>query len=487
MAYRSGEDPNQALLFPQSLDEYVSGDHPVRAYNAFIEALDFDKLGIDLNPDKVGNSQYHPKIMTKLIVYGCSYGIRSSRKLERETHNNVTFMWLTRNLKPDHKTIAEFRRNNTKSLQKILKLCAQLCMELNLIDGNILFVDGSKVRANAARNKNHTSQWCEEQLQLLDVRIQTLLKECDTIDKQEENQGSLVKMHQELATSEKLKEKIETALEKLKTRGVMTKDKKRRTINITDPDSALMRSVQGSHASHNVQSVVDDKHGLIVHADAVSDTGDISQFANQIHQAEEVTEKECSVACADAGYSSTNELEKVDRVDTKIVVPNQRQALHQQEKPFDKSTFTYDKDQDCYYCPKGKRLNHRKTCGESKKQGYQIVNAITCINCEHYGICTTSKRGRTITRLSNEASKEKFEQQYKESDSQTIYKRRKQRVEHPFGHIKRNLGMTHFMQRGTEAVKAEVAVAATCFNIARMITLFGGVSNMMVRFASVNG
>jgi len=219
MAYRYGEDPNQALLFPQSLEEYVSVDHPVRAYSAFIEALDFAEMGIELNPDKVGNAQYHPKVMTKLIVYGCSYGVRSSRKLERETHNNVTFMWLMRNLKPDHKTIAEFRRKNTKALQKILKLCAQLCIELNLIEGNILFVDGSKVRANASREKNHTSQWCEEKLQLLDVRIKTLLEECENIDIQEENQGSLVKMHQELVNTEKLKEKIETALEKLKERG----------------------------------------------------------------------------------------------------------------------------------------------------------------------------------------------------------------------------------------------------------------------------
>jgi len=268
---------------------------------------------------------------------------------------------------------------------------------------------------------------------------------------------------------------------------VRTKENKDRTINITDPDSAMMKSRQGSHASHNVQSVVDDKHGLIVHADAVSDTSDVSQFANQIQKAEEVTEKECNVACSDAGYANTNELEKVDREKTKIVVPNQRQALHCPKKPFDKSTFIYNKEDDCYYCPKGKRLKHRRTYAENKEHGYQIVNAITCISCEHYGICTTSKRGRTITRLANEASREKFERQYEEPSSQIIYKRRKQRVEHPFGHIKRNLGMTHFMQRGTEAVKAEVAVAATCFNIARMITLFGGVSNMMMRLANVNG
>lgn len=488
MAYRYGENLHQALLFPQSLDEYVAIDHQVRAYDAFIDALDLGELGIILNPKKVGNAQYHPYVMTKLIVYGCSYGIRSSRKLERETHNNVTFMWLMRNLKPDHKTIAEFRRQNTKALKKILKYCAQLCMELDLIDGNILFVDGSKIRANASRDNNHTSTWCEEQLQQLDSRITALLAECEATDTQEEDQRSLVKMHHELANTTKLKEKITTALEKIKERGIKTKDNKDRTINITDPDSALMKSSQGSHVSHNVQSVVDDKHGLIVHIDAVRDTSDVNQFADQIHKAEEVTQKECAVACADAGYADTEELEKIDSEKTTVIVPSQRQALHKEgKKPFDKSMFAYDKDHDCYYCPEGKTLVFKRGCAWGKKRQYCISSAHICKRCSHYGICTIAKNGRQIIRLTNEESKEKFERQYNNPELQEIYKRRKQRVEHPFGHIKRNLGITHFLLRGSEAVNAEASVAATCFNIARMITLLGGAESMIKQLARLNG
>ena len=124
MAYRYGDDRNQMILFPESLDQYVLEDHPVRAYDAFVHALDFRLLGIDIDNCKVGNSQYDPHLMLKLLLYGYSYGIKSSRKLERELHNNLSFIWLMKNLKPDHKTIAEFRRNNKTALKNALKLCA---------------------------------------------------------------------------------------------------------------------------------------------------------------------------------------------------------------------------------------------------------------------------------------------------------------------------------------------------------------------------
>jgi transposase len=129
MAYRYG-DRCQKILFPQSIDEYIPYDAPVRAYDVIIDSLDFDELGIEVDPHKVGCPQYNPKVMLKLLVYGYSYGIRSSRKLEREVNYNLSFIWLTGGLKPDHKTIAEFRRRNKTALQKVLKQCARLCIRL---------------------------------------------------------------------------------------------------------------------------------------------------------------------------------------------------------------------------------------------------------------------------------------------------------------------------------------------------------------------
>jgi transposase len=465
MAYRYG-NRYQLGLFPQSIEDYVTKEDPVRAYDAFVEALNFNALGIEIDPQKVGNSEYDPKAMLKLLVYGYSYGIKSSRKLERETHHNISFIWLMGGLKPDHKTIAEFRRNNKGALKKVLKQCARVCIKLDLIAGNILFVDGTKIRANASRSQTHDQAYYEQLLSEVDGRIEQLLEECEGIDQQEEGLGSCVAMEKELAKAERLKSKVEEALEAFEETG-------REQINLTDPECALMHSVQGSHADYNVQSVVDDKHGFIVHADAVSETSDVNQFARQIEQANEVLEEPCKVGCADGGYADTEELQKIDEQGIKVVVPSQRQALHEAESPFSKSHFTYDREQDCYWCPGGHRLSYLGTDATSGKRHYKITDPQLCHRCMHFGQCTSAKGGRKIIRHPLEEVKEKLEVQYQEASSQEIYARRKARVEHPFGHIKRNLKTDAFLMRGREGVRAETSLLATCFNLARMITILG--------------
>jgi len=465
MAYRYG-NRYQLGLFPQSIDDYVAKDDPVRAYDAFVEALDFSALGIEIDPQQVGNSEYDPKAMMKLLVYGYSYGIKSSRKLERETHHNLSFIWLMGGLKPDHKTIAEFRRNHKGALKKVLKQCARLCIKLNLIAGNILFVDGTKIRANASRSQIHDQAYYEQLLSELDGRIEQLLEECEGIDQQEEGLGSCVAMEKELAKAGRLKSKVKEALKAFEESG-------REQINLTDPDCALMHSIQGSHADYNVQGVVDDKHGLIVHAEPVSETSDVNQFAHQIEQGNEVLEEPCKVGCADGGYADIEELQKIDGQQIKVVVPSQRQALHEEEGPFSKSHFRYDREQDCYWCPQGYRLAFVGTDKGSGKRHYQITDRKICQGCVHYGQCTEAKKGRKIVRHPLEEVKERLEAQYEEASSQEIYAKRKARVEHPFGHIKRNLKTDAFLMRGREGVGAETSLLATCFNLARMITILG--------------
>jgi transposase len=277
MAYRCG-DRQQMSLLPQSIEEYVAEDDPVRAYDAFVDALDFHELGITMNPYKVGNAEYDPRSMLRLLVYGYSYGVKSSRKLERECYHNISFIWLMGGLKPDHKTIAEFRRRNKKALKQVLRHCARVCITLKLIAGNVLFVDGTKIRASAGRRRTHDRAYYEELLVNIDHRIEKLLEDCESIDRQEEGSGSYVTMDKELAGAQNLKGRIKQVLDAFQ-------GSNRKTMNQTDPDCAIMSSVQGSHASYNIQSVVDDTHGLIVQAEAVRDTNDVNQFSRQIDQA----------------------------------------------------------------------------------------------------------------------------------------------------------------------------------------------------------
>jgi transposase len=465
MAYQYG-DRKQMTLLPNSIEKYVSKDSPVRAYDAFVEALDFRELGISLDPNRRGAPPYDPKAMLKLLVYGYSYGVSSSRKLEREIHNNLTFIWLMGGLKPDFKTISEFRRNHKPALTKVLKQCARMCVELDLVAGNVLFVDGSKIRANAARARSHDKAYYEKQLDLIDERIEKLLHKCEAVDQDEQHLGSLVSMNEELAKAEDLKARIQSVIDRFK-------DSDRKKLNQTDPDCAIMRSTQGSHASYNVQSVVDDKNGLIVQAEAVSDTSDNDQFSRQITQAHEVTGKACSVGCADAGYADTEDLKKIDSQGIKVIVPYHREPEKAAKDPFSKKAFTYDAENDTYVCPNGHTLKLHWVDPDSGKRHYLIKDRGHCHACEHYGICTKAKKGRKIVRLPSEEVKEKLENLFSDPETQQIYRRRKNYVEHPFGHIKRNLRTQSFLLRGRDGVQAETSVLATCFNVARMITIFG--------------
>jgi transposase len=472
MAYRYG-DRRQKILFPQSIDEYIAQDAPVRAYDAFVDALDFDQLGIYIEPDKVGCPQYDPKAMLKLLVYGYSYGVRSSRKLERETHYNLSFIWLAGGLKPDFKTIAEFRRNNRAALANVLKQCARLCMKLGLIEGNTLFADGSKIRANASINSSWDEDRCSKRLEKIDARIVEILSECEQADQSESSgEASLVKMQKELADNEKMRVKVVGILNTLK-----AEDKK--SINSTDPDCTKIHGRQGSHAGYNAQTVVDGKHGLIANSDVVNENNDLHQFSGQIGQAVETLEKKPQAACADSGFSDIDELEKVDNQGIKLVVPSTRQASDKQAGPFDKSNFKYDPKSDSYTCPAGKILKYRLTNLANEQKEYWADGCI-CKECPNFGVCTNCRRGRKVTRMLKEELRQKLEWQYEQPDSQQIYKLRKQKVELPFGHIKHNLKVSGFLLRGLLGAKAEMSILSSCFNIVRMITIIG-VSGLITR------
>jgi len=437
----------------------------------------FRELGIELDERKVGNSEYDPRCMLKLLLYGYSYGVKSSRKLEREVYNNLSFIWLMKQLKPDHKTIAEFRRKNREALKKALSLCARLCMKLGLIEGNILFADSTKLRANAGKSHLHKKGWYEEKLKEIEERIQRLLRECEQIDKSESNCGSLVVMPQELAKAEKLKETVKKALAEFTERGDRTKDGKERRVNLVDPDSVMVKSPQGTHCGYSMQTVVDDQNGLIVHTDVVSEPNDSNQIATQIHGAEADLGRECKAACADAGYSDIVEIEKLESAGKIVVVPSQVQASHEEKGPFDKSKFSYDTDLDCYLCPEGNRLILRGFHDKAKqKLDYRIEKPSLCRSCRHFGKCTESKQGRTVVRHVLEELRDAVSRRFEDPQIVQIYRRRKARVEHPFGFIKKVLGYGQFLLRGREGVRAEASVLATCFNLRRMISLLGGVS-----------
>ena len=465
MPHRHGER-HQDMLLPSCIDDYIAQDDPVRAYDAFVDALDWDTLDIPLETNKRGCCEYSPVVMLKILLYGYSYGIRSSRKLERALHHNLSFIWLAGGLKPDDRTICRFRRNHAKALKQVFRQCARLCIKLNLIEGNTLFVDGTKLRANASIHKDWTPKKCKKLLEQIDKRINEILAECEQTDQQESTKGSFVKLEKELANKNKLKAKVQSALESIE-----AEDLKR--FNPTDPDSARMRGRQGTHSSYNAQIVVDGQHGLIVSNDVINDGNDINQFSNQMNQAMDLLDHPCNNAVGDAGYFNSDDLGTVDAQGVNVIVPTNQQTRGKEPSPFDRSRFSYDSSEDCYVCPAGQKLPRRSYKRGRRATEYALDHA-TCRQCKHYGICCTSKKlGRTIMRYDNEALRQKLKLQYASKDNQVIYDHRKSTVEIPFGHIKHNLQVSSFLLRGFDGVRAEMATLSSCFNLVRLVGILG--------------
>ena len=480
MAYKYN-DRTQRTLFPPLIEDYVATDDPVRVYDAFVDSLDFESLGISLEP-KGGADEYYPKEMLKLIIYGSSYGIRSSRKLERACHHNISFKWLMGDLIPQYRTIARFRCKYKEAIRKVLKQCVHICIKLDLIEGNTLFTDGSKFRANASINNTWTKEKCQQYLKKIEKKIDQYIDESERIDAEESNQESMIKIKQNIQDKQVLMNKIKNTLETLK------KDNKTQ-LNLTDPDCIKAKSPQGTHTSYNVQSTVDEKRGLIVNAEAVSQSNDSNQLSRQVSQSSEILGKKPENVCADSGYSSVEDFKEIDK-DINIVVPSQKQAQKDNDrcplKPFDKERFKYSKDKDRYICPEGNRLRYIGLSGGPTKKCYR-AKAKICRKCRYFGEgaekCTNSPSGRKIIRLVDEELKEQMESNYASEQGQEIYKLRKQKVELPFGHFKRNLGINQFMLRGKPKVNAEVAILATCFNITRMISILG-IQNLLLTLKS---
>ncbi len=467
MAYRVAFR-DQPTFLPPSIEDYIGPDDPVRAYDAFVDALDFGELGITLMPG--GNAdEYYPKALMKVLVFGYSYGIRSSRKLERACHHNLAFIWLTGGLKPDYRTIGRFRREHQDSLKKILKQCVHMCMKLDLVEGNALFMDGSGIRANAGIGNSWDLKRCKQNIRAINERIDQLVNDGASEDAQEEQKESLVHLKKELRDKEKLRAAVKA----------FTQATGWKRMNITDPDCVTVRFRQGIHAGYKAQVVADGKFGLVVTAEAVSQNTDNNQLSGQLEQAKEVLNKKPASVCADAGYYSPKDFVKVDS-DVQVVVPSPKtmsQERGKKPRPFDKDVFTYDEKNNEYICPEGKRLR----CGGTHKKGQRVYRASweDCCRCVHFGICTTNREGRSIDRVECEEVGRRVTAMYKSPQGQAIYRLRKQIIELVFGHFKHNLGAGQFLLRRRCGVNAELSILSTGFNIVRMITILGGVQGFM--------
>ncbi len=343
MAYKTGNRMQSSLL-PNCIDDYITADDPVRVYDAFVDALNFEQLGIPIESFKEGADTYWPRDMIKLLVYGYSYGTRSSRKLERACHHNLSFIWLMGGLKPDYRTIARFRDTHKEALKNILKQSVRMCLKLNLIDGHSLFVDSTVIKANASLSKTWDTQRCQKTLATIDAEIDHLMDEVQKIDQSEGSVRSLNELKQKLSQTRQLKKKVESITVELQKRQAQNFSKAKSFYNTTDPECLKIHKSHKTQAGYNVQAVVDAKHGLIVHAGSTVVHNDYGQLGSQIKQAQEVLGCQPTQVSADSGYYSLADFGKMAPTIT-LVVPSPQDISHERlplNHRFSKDEFTYN-------------------------------------------------------------------------------------------------------------------------------------------------
>lgn len=483
MPIKTGRDPSQFGLFATPLEAMIAPDAEVRVIAAFVDQLNLKESGFN-EINSMGASAYGSEVLLKIYLYGYLNRVRSSRRLARECRLNVEMMWLTRNLQPGFKTIAEFRRVHPKPLKKVFREYVLLLKEWELIGGKRIAVDGTKVHAQNARKKNFNDAKLKRHLDRIDKRIDEAMEEFTRLDRYEESEEKkeLVARTQDAMEALKARKADYESLRK----GLSESDDKQ--ISLTDPDArALMKHGKESLVGYNVQSVVDDENKLIVHTE-VTNENDINALGQLVGDTHELLGLAPGTeVLADKGYHNSTEMQRVRDLGHKTFVAERRHAANDKNDNYPPDHFCYDEGQDAYVCPAGELLktSGRQYARKGSTQRFQTYRGSRkiCGKCALREQCLTAKGvanndARSITRLEHAAAVEANHDNL--FNNPGVYQQRQAIVEHPFGTLKRQWTGYYTLLRGLEKVDGEFSLLACCYNIRRSISIFG-VSDLLER------
>lgn len=462
----SGKSRDQSTLFPESLEDYVTEENTVRVIDVFIEELDLAALGFTgLQLKSTGRPKYHPATLLKLYLYGYLNRIQSSRRLETECQRNVELMWLLGKLAPDFKTIADFRKDNGLGIQNVCKTFVEVCRRLNMFDGAVVAIDGSKFKASNNKGNNYTPSKVKFHIDRVEKHIARYMALLDEADKEQPNPVKVHASKQRLADFRaQLKE-----LHDIKAQVDAHPDKQ---ISTTDPDSRLMKTQGFTRAvSYNVQSAVDTKHHLIVAHD-VTNVPDRGQLTSMTKLAQTALKQTKIRVLADKGYFSQPDLKAAIDLGADPIMPKTDTSSSEKKGIFPRSQFRYDEDKDIYVCPAGNELQNRMRVLEQGKYLDVYFNHIACRDCAIRSQCTKAKKDpRRVRRWVHEALTEGMLNKLENEPELMLH--RKQTVEHPFGTIKLWMGATHLLTRRFKNVRTEISLHVLAYNFRRMLTIMG--------------
>jgi transposase len=463
-----GVSRDQTTLFPERLDDWIGEDHPVRVVDLFVDQLDLATLGFERHAAaRTGRPGYHPAVLLKLFIYGYLNRIPSSRRLECEAGRNVELMWLTGRLVPDHKTIAEFRRQNGPAIRRTCAQFVDLCRRIGVLRGEVVAVDGSKFKAVNNRDRNYTKGKIASRLAHLEAEVGRYIEEADRIDRQESGTARA----ERAAHLTGRYQRIRSEIERLLAMDQALADAPDGQISQTDPDARAMatRAQLSGHVGYNVQSVVDAETHLIVTHEVTNQGHDRDLLTKMATQAKTALRREDLHILADKGYFSALEILACHKAGITATVPRSDTSGARSKGHFVKADFAYDHEADVYRCPAGQALTYRTT---SEQQGLLMRRYWTnaCKACALKSRCTTGYE-RRVSRWEHEHLVEASNARRRSPASPMSVRR--STVEHPFGTIKSWTGSCHFLTRRLRGVRTEMALNVLAYNIKRMIALVG--------------
>jgi transposase len=463
-----GQDRAQGTLFPECLEDWIDEDNPVRIIDVFVDRLDLADLRFaGVNPEATGRPAYHPSVLLKLYIYGYLNRVQSSRRLEREAGRNTEVMWLLGRLVPDHKTIADFRKENGTAIRRVCSQFVALCREMGLLSQPSVALDGSKFKAVNTRDKNFTHAKMERRLAQINESVARYLSQLDTADLQEPSETLAAKTAH---LKEKLA-KLASELERLKAIEKAMLASPDQQISLTDPDARSMAtSGRGSGVvGYNVQIAVDKQHHLIVTHEVTNTGSDRSQLANIASQAKDVLGTDHLDAVADRGYFSSTEILACEQADITVTLPKPMTSNSKTEGRFGKQDFRYVAEKDIYVCPAREALAYSFTT-EERGLVLRRYRTNACKRCAIKHRCTKAKE-RLVTRWEHEHVLEAVQERL-DRNPQAMRVRR-ETAEHPFATLKMRMGATHFLMKTLPRVATEMALHVLAYNLTRAMNIVG--------------
>lgn len=480
MGYIKGKERSQSVLFPGTIDEYIAENNEVRAIAAFLGRLDFVKLRfVRGQAAGTGRPGYDPRLLMGLFLWGHLNGIRSSRKLERESHRNLEVIWLCENLRPDFKTIADFRKDNGEGIKGVVVEFRLWCLAEGLYGKEIVAVDGSKFKAVNSKERNFTRKKLSQIIARERAKISEYLEAVAVADEteSEEPELSAAQLQEKIAGLERYLAEHEELERQLEATGESQ-------VSLTDPEAKLMKTAKGSEVSYNVQTAVDSKHKLIAAYEVTNERNDLGQLAVMALQAKEALQVEELTVLADGGYFEGNALKECEQagITTFVSVPKSKEA--ERLGIFAQGQFRYHQERDLYVCPQGEELHWTKTTNDrARNKKFKVYATKACAQCPLRAQCTTSKYGRKIKRWVDQGVIDRLRERIRGQPQ--LLKQRKTLAEHPFGTIKRGMNQGFFLLKGVSKVTTETGLTVLSYNLKRVLNIMG-VEQMISSLAKAN-